>query len=78
MRRINEYGQVLSGTDVVRVWAESVVIGAGARMRLVEAGTADGITHLVFDWSSRLFKGRSEAFLTVRDDLVVEFRIPPQ
>lgn len=75
---INNYGLVWSGVDGVRTWAESDAIGAGARMRLVEAGTTDAITHLVFDWSSRLFQGRSEAFITVRDDLVVEFRIPPQ
>jgi SnoaL-like domain len=75
---ISHYGQAVSGPDRVRQWAQSGAIGASARMRLVEAGTTDGITHLVFDWSSRMSKGRSEAFVTVRDGLVVEFRIPPQ
>ena len=75
---INDHGRVLAGTDGVRRWAESDAIGVGARMRLVEAGTTDATTHLVFDWSSRVFNGRSEAFVTVRNGLVAEFRIPPQ
>lgn len=75
---INDYGRVLTGDSGVRSWADSDAIGVGARMSLIEAGTNDGITHLVFDWSSRLFRGRSEAFVAVRDGLVSEFRIPPQ
>jgi hypothetical protein len=73
---INEHGQVVSGEEAMRAWAATEVIGVGARVSLVEAGTSDATTHLVCDWTTRLCKGRSEAFITVRDGLVSEFRIP--
>lgn len=73
---INDHGRVVSGEDEVRQWASTEAIGVDATVSLVEAGTTDATTHLVFDWTSRLFNGRSEAFVTVRDGLVSELRIP--
>ncbi|ANG99488.1 hypothetical protein A8A54_18905 [Brucella pseudogrignonensis] len=73
---INDWGRVLKGADGVRSWAHSDAIGAQARMTVVESTTTGDTTHIVFDWQSRVFNGRSEAYVTLVDGLVAEFRIP--
>ncbi len=73
---INDWGRTLTGTDGVRSWARSDAIGAQARMAVLEAATTANTTHIVFDWQSRVFNGRSEAYVTVLDGLITEFRIP--
>ncbi|WP_448785217.1 hypothetical protein [Brucella intermedia] len=73
---INDWGRVLKGADGVRSWAHGDAIGAQARMTVVEATTTGDTTHIVFDWQSRVFNGRSEAYVTLVDGLVAEFRIP--
>ncbi|KAB2727347.1 nuclear transport factor 2 family protein [Brucella anthropi] len=73
---INDWGRTLTGTDGVRSWARSDAIGAQARMTVLEAATTANTTHIVFDWQSRVFNGRSEAYVTVLDGLITEFRIP--
>lgn len=75
--QVDDWGRVLSGSDGVRSWGESDAIGAGAQMSVVESDTDGEVTHLVFDWTSRVFNGRSHAYVTVRGGLVHEFRIPP-
>lgn len=73
---INDWGRILKGRDGVRSWARSDAIGAGAVMTVTGATTTDAITHIVFDWKSRVFNGQSEAYVTIADGLIVEFRIP--
>ncbi|WP_435655819.1 hypothetical protein [Brucella pituitosa] len=51
-------------------------IGAQARISVLEAGTTADTTHIVFNWQSRVFNDRSEAYVTVQDGLITEFRIP--
>lgn len=75
---VNDWGRVLTGADGVRSWAESDAIGAGAKMRLLDATTDGDVTQIRFDWRSSVFTGESSAFVTVRDGLVSEFRIPPE
>lgn len=73
---INDWGRILRGADGVRSWARSDAIGAQARMSVLEASTTSDTTHIVFDWQSRVFNGRSEAYVTISDGLITEFRIP--
>ncbi len=73
---VNDWGRVLNGHDGVRSWAQSDAIGAGAQMTVTEATTTGDVTHIVFDWKSRVFNGRSQAYVTVKDGLITEFRIP--
>lgn len=73
---INDWGRILIGADGVRSWARSDAIGAQARISVLEAGTTADRTHIVFDWQSRVFNGRSEAYVTVQNGLITEFRIP--
>ncbi|SMH29021.1 nuclear transport factor 2 family protein [Mesorhizobium australicum] len=73
---INDWGRVLRGHEGVRSWARSDAIGAGAKMTVVEATTTGNTTHIVFDWKSRVFNGRSQAYVTIVDGLITEFRIP--
>lgn len=73
---INDWGRVLRGHEGVRSWARSDAIGAGAKMTVVEATTTGNITHIIFDWKSRVFNGRSQAYVTIVDGLITEFRIP--
>lgn len=73
---INDWGRVLKGHDGVRSWARSDAIGAGAQMTVLEATTTGDTTHIVFDWKSRVFNGRSEAYVSIVDGLIREFRIP--
>ncbi len=73
---VNDWGRVLKGHDGVRSWARSDAIGAQARIVVVETTTIDGTIHIVFDWTSRVFNGRSEAYVTLADGLITEFRIP--
>lgn len=75
---IDDWGRVLRGKDGVRSWARSDAIGAGARMTVTEAATQGDTTHIVFDWTSRVFNGRSEAYATLAAGLITEFRIPPK
>lgn len=42
---------------------------------MTAATTSDATTHIVFDWTSRVFNGRSEAYVTIEDGLISEFRI---
>ena len=74
---VNDWGRVLTGPDGVRSWGLSDAIGAGAQMTVVEAATDGDVTKISFDWRSSVFNGRSDAFVTVRDGKVAEFRIPP-
>lgn len=74
--RIDDWGRVLRGAKGVRSWAQSDAIGAKARMSVVEASTEGDTTHIVFDWTSQVFNGRSEAYVTVQNGLITEFRIP--
>ena len=73
---VNDWGRILRGPEGVRSWARSDAIGANARMTVIEATTEGDTTHIVFDWQSRVFNGRSEAYVTLSDGLIVEFRIP--
>ncbi|MGV9409392.1 nuclear transport factor 2 family protein [Nocardia sp. NPDC003693] len=73
---VDDWGRRLSGPAGVRDWANSDAIGAGARMTVTDAETDGPVTHIRFGWRSRVFNGDSEAFVTVRDDKVSEFRIP--
>lgn len=73
---INDWGRVLKGAEGVRSWARTDAIGAHAKMTVVEAATTGDTTHIVFDWQSRVFNGRSEAYVTLADGLIAEFRIP--
>lgn len=73
---INDWGRILRGHEGVRSWARTDAIGAGAKMTVVEASANGGTTHIVFDWKSRVFNGRSQAYVTVVDGLITEFRIP--
>lgn len=73
---INDWGRILRGHEGVRSWACSDAIGAGAKMTVVEATTTGNTTHVIFDWKSRVFNGRSQAYVTVVDGLITEFRIP--
>ncbi|PWD51309.1 hypothetical protein C8046_12210 [Serinibacter arcticus] len=74
---VNDWGRVLTGPEGVRSWGQSDAIGAGARMTVVEATTDGDTTMITFDWRSSVFNGRSDAYVTVRDGKVAEFRIPP-
>jgi len=73
---VNDWGRVLKGEKGVRSWARSDAIGAGAAIAVTAATTSDATTHIVFDWTSRVFNGRSEAYVTIEDGLISEFRIP--
>lgn len=73
---VNDWGRILTGADGVRSWARSDAIGAQARMTVIEVTTTGDTTHIVFDWTSRVFNGRSEAYVTLTDGLIAEFRIP--
>ncbi|MEU0539807.1 nuclear transport factor 2 family protein [Nocardia sp. NPDC005978] len=73
---VDDWGRRLSGAAGVRDWANTDAIGAGAQMTVTGAEVRGPVTHLRFGWRSRVFNGESEAFVTVRDDKVSEFRIP--
>lgn len=73
---VNDWGRILTGADGVRSWARSDAIGAQARMTVVAATIRGDTTQIVFDWTSRVFNGRSEAYVTLADGLILEFRIP--
>ncbi|MCW8060452.1 hypothetical protein [Agrobacterium tumefaciens] len=73
---INDWGRILKGYEGVRSWARSDAIGAGAVMTVTGAATTVNTTHIVFDWKSHVFNGRSEAYVTIPDRLIAEFRIP--
>lgn len=73
---VDDWGRVLRGAEGVRSWAATDAIGQNARIEVLEFSTDAGVTHIHFDWSSDRFNGTSEAYVTVADGLVVEFRIP--
>lgn len=73
---VNDWGRILKGPEGARSWARSDAIGAKARMTVLEASTSGQTTHIVFDWKSNVFNGRSEAYVTLAGDLISEFRIP--
>lgn len=73
---INDWGRVLRGQDGVRSWARTDAIGAGAQMKVIEATAQGETTHIRFDWRSRVFNGESQAYVTIKDGLISEFRIP--
>ncbi|WP_313665042.1 hypothetical protein [Shinella sp.] len=75
---INDWGRILKGPAGVLSWARSDAIGAKAHLTVIEAATEGPTTHIVFDWKSRVFNGRSEAYVTLADGLITEFRIPAQ
>lgn len=74
--RVDDWGRVLTGSDGVRSWAATDAIGQNARIDVIEATIDGATTHIVFDWSSNRFNGRSEAYVTVAAGKVAEFRIP--
>jgi hypothetical protein len=74
--RVDDWGRVLTGADGVRSWAATDAIGQDAQMSVTDAATRGDVTEVRFDWASRRFNGSSRAFVTVRDGLVTEFRIP--
>lgn len=74
--QVDDWGRVLTGPDGVRSWARTDAIGVGATMGVLEATERGDVTELRFTWESRRFNGESRAFVTVRDNLVSEFRIP--
>ncbi len=73
---VDDWGRVLRGHDGVRSWAKSDAIGAGAKMTIVETSISGSTTTVVFDWTSRVFNGRSHAYVTIAEGLIREFRIP--
>lgn len=73
---VNDWGRILRGADGVRSWARSDAVGAQARIAVIEAASTGDTAHIVFDWTSRVFNGRSEAYVTLADGLIAEFRIP--
>lgn len=73
---VDDWGRILRGSAGIRSWAGSDAIGQNAQMTVIEASTDGDVTHIVFDWESKRFNGRSEAFVTVSQGLVSEFRIP--
>lgn len=73
---VNDWGRILKGHEGVRSWAHSDAIGASANMIVLESKTTGELTHIVFDWQSRVFNGRSQAYVTIADGLIAEFRIP--
>lgn len=75
--QVNDWGRILTGRDGVRSWSETDAIGQKAKIDVTEATTDGDVTKLTFDWSSNRFTGSSDAYVTVRDGLVAEFRIPP-
>lgn len=75
--RVDDWGRVLEGPEGIRSWADTDAIGQQARMEVTSASTDGDVTELQFTWTSNRFTGDSSAFVTVRDDLVAEFRIPP-
>ena len=74
---IDDWGRVLRGADGVRQWAQTDAIGAGAKMEILDAASDGEVTEIRFSWVSRVFTGESTAFVTVEDNLVSSFRIPP-
>ncbi len=75
--RVDDWGRSLSGSDEVRSWADTDAIGQSARMDVTTAAAEGEVTSLEFGWSSNRFNGESTAYVSVRDDLVAELRIPP-
>lgn len=73
---IDDWGRVLPGAEGVRSWAGTDAIGMNARMTVTGASTEGDTTHVTFDWRSDRFNGSSEAYVTVRQGRVTEFRIP--
>lgn len=76
--RVDDWGNVRTGHEGVRSWAETDAIGADARMRLLSASTEGDVTEIRFDWASNKFTGDGHAFVTIRDRLISEFRIPAE
>ncbi len=74
---VDDWGRVLRGPAGLRRWAESDAIGAGAVIDVFEASTSSDVTEVRFQWTSRVFNGASSAFVTVSDDRVSSYRIPP-
>lgn len=74
---VDDWGRVLSGPDGVRGWAQTDAIGMDAQMKVLEASIDGDTTTIRFDWTSQRFNGTSTAIVTVRDDLVASFQIPP-
>lgn len=74
---VDDWGRVLTGPDGVRSWAQTDANGMSARMTVLDASTDGDVTRLHFDWKSDRFTGESNAYVTVRDGKVAEFRIPP-
>ena len=75
---VNDWGRVLRGASGVRSWASSDAIGAGAHITVLGSTTTGDVTEVSFDWKSSVFNGKSRAFVTVRDGLITEFRIPSE
>lgn len=74
--KVNDWGRVLTGHDGVRSWADSDAIGAKAQMTVLSAAQNGNVTEIRFSWNSKVFNGESQAFVTIEDDLITEFRIP--
>ena len=74
--QIDDWGRVLSGSDGVQSWAQTDAIGQAAKIGVLTATVDGAVHHLTFTWSSNRFNGESEAYVTVSDGKVSEFRIP--
>lgn len=74
---IDDWGRQLRGHDGVRSWAETDAIGMNASMTVTAANSEGDTTEIEFDWSSNRFNGSSRAFVTVQEDQITAFRIPP-
>lgn len=74
---VDDWGRVLTGPEGVREWATTDAIGAGAIIDVFGATITDDVTEIRFHWTSRVFNGDSNAFVTVTGDRVSSFQIPP-
>ena len=73
---VDDWGRVLRGPEGVRSWAGSDAIGAGAKMTVLSADTADDTVRIRFDWRSRVFNGESDGIFVLDGDRIASFTIP--
>lgn len=72
---IDDGGRRCRGSEGIRGWALSDVIGAGARMEILSARTAGAVTTTRFSWRSAVFTGDSVGKFTIVDGAVARFVI---
>lgn len=74
---IDDWGNVRSGSEGVRSWADTDAIGVGARMTVLTAVTVGDMTRVRFSWESRKFTGESTGLFVTDGDRLSSFTIPP-